>query len=273
MIPVLQVGDRAITNEELIPLLKQYGILPQLLREIIIDSAIANLTLTPEENNQAYKQFYQQNQLSSESDLQEWLQTRGLNREQLDYLATRNIKLEQFKRSTWADKLQSYFLQRKAKLDRVVYALIRVKDICIAQELYFRIQEGEQSFSELAREYSQGPEAQTGGLIGPVELGIPHPALANMLASVQPGQLLPPTTLGDWIVIVKLEKFMPAQLDEEMRQRLLNELFEYWLQTQLKENLQNLQTQSSQPQLELRGFVSSDVPPEVVFSDTSQHNS
>ncbi|ARV58173.1 peptidylprolyl isomerase [Nostocales cyanobacterium HT-58-2] len=269
MIPVLQVGDRAISYDELISLLKQYGMLPQLVREILIDNAITNQTLTQEEHNQAYKQFYQQHQLNSEDDLQTWLQAHGLDREQLEYLATRNIKLENFKRSTWADKLQSYFLQRKAKLDRVVYSLIRVKDICIAQELYFRIQEGEQSFSELAREYSQGPEAQTGGLIGPVELGIPHPALANILASVQPGQLLPPKPLGDWIVIVQLEKFLPAQLDEEMRQRLLNELFEYWLQTELKENLQNVQTQSLQHQVELRGVVSADIPPEVFFSDPS----
>ncbi|MBW4635341.1 MAG: peptidylprolyl isomerase [Iphinoe sp. HA4291-MV1] len=237
MIPVLQVGDRAISNDELIPLLKQYGMLPQLMREIIIDSAIANHTLTAEENTQAYKQFYQQHQLNSEGELQAWLQARGVSREQLDSLATRDIKLENFKRSTWGDKLQSYFLQRKAKLDRVVYSLIRVKDICIAQELYFRIQEGEQSFSELAREYSLGSEAQTGGLIGPVELAIPHPILANMLASIQPGQLLPPTPLGDWIVIVRLEKLLPAQLDEQMQERLLNELFEHWLQTQLKENL------------------------------------
>ena len=270
MIPVLQVGDRAINNNELIPLLKQYGILPQLMREIIVDNAIANHTLTAEENTEAYKQFYQQHQLNSEDDLQAWLQIRGLNREQVDYLATRNIKLENFKRSTWADKLQSYFLQRKAKLDRVVYSLIRVKDICIAQELYFRIQEGEQSFSELAREYSQGPEAQTGGLIGPVELGVPHPVLANMLASVQPGQLLPPTPLGDWIVVVRLEKLLPSQLDEEMRQRLLNELFEHWLQTQLKENLQNIQANSPQLQAEQHGVDSSDVPPQMFYPDKGQ---
>ncbi|NMG06713.1 peptidylprolyl isomerase [Brasilonema sp. UFV-L1] len=269
MIPALQVGDRAISNNELIPLLKQYGILPQLMREVIIDNAIANHALTTDENTQAYKQFYQQHQLKSEEDLQAWLQARGLNREQLDYLATRNIKLENFKRSNWGDKLQSFFLQRKAKLDKVVYSLIRVKDICIAQELYFRIQEGEQSFSELAREYSQGPEAQTGGLIGPVELGVPHPVLANMLASVQPGQLLPPTSLGDWIVVVRLEKQLPAQLDEEMQQRLLNELFENWLQTQLKENLQNLQAESPQNQVERPGDRS-DVPPEVLLSDKSQ---
>ncbi|MBR8833818.1 MAG: peptidylprolyl isomerase [Stigonema ocellatum SAG 48.90 = DSM 106950] len=238
MTSVLQVGDRTITIDEIVPLLKQYGILPQLVREIIIHRSLADFPLTQEETMQAYKQFYEDHKLNAEEDLQEWLKVRGLEREHLDYIATRNIKLERFKKSTWGDKLDSYFLQRKAKLDRVTYSLIRVKDLGIAQELYFRIQEGEQSFSELAREYSQGPEAQTGGIIGPVELGVPHPTLANMLATCQSGQLLPPTSLGEWTVIVRLEKFFPALLDEAIQQRLINELFETWLQTEVKECLQ-----------------------------------
>jgi parvulin-like peptidyl-prolyl isomerase len=250
MSPVLQVGERLIAPHDMIPLLKQYGILPQLVREIIIDSAIANVTLKSEETTEAYKQFYQQQKLNSDADLQAWLEARGLDRQQLDYQVTRNLKLENFKKETWGDKLQPYFAQCKPKLDKVVYSLIRVKDICIAQELYFRIQEGEQSFSDLAREYSQGPESQTGGLLGPVELGVPHPVLAKMLSSMQPGQLLPPTPLGDWIIILRLEKFLPAQLDEATAQRLVNELFENWLQTQLKESLQNVKEEFPQHQAE-----------------------
>ncbi|MBO3462274.1 peptidylprolyl isomerase [Aetokthonos hydrillicola Thurmond2011] len=238
MSKILKVGDRTITCDEMVPLLKQYGLLPQLVREVIIDNALANFQLTQEETMQAYKQFYQEHKLNAEVDLQAWLESRGLERQHLNHLATRNIKLERFKKSTWGENLDSYFIQRKAKLDRVIYSLIRVNDMGLAQELYFRIQEGEQSFSELAREFSEGPEAQTGGTLGPVELGTPHPMLANLLASSQPGQLLPPTRLAEWIVIVRLEKFFPAMLDESIQQRLINELFENWLQNQVKEYLQ-----------------------------------
>ncbi|MDF5723152.1 MAG: peptidylprolyl isomerase [Rhizonema sp. PD37] len=238
MTSVIQVGDRKIVADEIISLLKQYGILPQLVREMIIDHALADFPLTQEETMQAYKQFYQEQKLNAEVELQTWLEARGLERKHLDYLVTRNIKLERFKKATWGDNLDSYFLKRKPHLDKVIYSLIRVSDIGIAQELYFRIQEGEQSFSDLAREYSQGPEAQTGGTLGPVELGIPHPVLANMLASSQSGQLLPPARLGEWFVIVRVEKFLPALLDEAMQQRLINELFENWLQTQVKESFQ-----------------------------------
>jgi parvulin-like peptidyl-prolyl isomerase len=237
MTTLLKVGDRTIHSYEIVPLLKQYGLLPKVVREIIIDNALTNFELTQEETMQAYKQFYQEHKLNAEADLQAWLESRGFERQHLNYLATRNIKLERFKKSTWIDKLDSYFIQRKSKLDRVIYSLIRVDDIGIAQELYFRIQEGEQSFSELAREFSQGSEAQTGGMLGPVELGTPHPILANILSSSQPGQLVPPTRLGEWIIIVRLEKFLPAMLDEPTQQRLINELFEIWLQNQVKEYL------------------------------------
>ena len=37
----------------------------------------------------------------------------------------------------------------------------------------------------------RGQEAQTGGLIGPVELSVPHPALARILSISKPGQLWP----------------------------------------------------------------------------------
>lgn len=54
-----------------------------------------------------------------------------------------------------------------------------------------------------------------------------------MLSRGQPGQLWPPLRLGEWLVIVRLEQLIPAQLNEPMRDRLLNELFEAWLSEQL----------------------------------------
>lgn len=234
---VLQVGDRTITAEEIIPLLAGYQMLPSLLRELIIDQAIASFECTPEEKANSLGQFYQQNQITDETVKSAWLKHHRMTSEQLEALATRGLLIEKFKQATWGHKLESYFLGRKGQLDRVIYSLIRTREAGIAQELYFRIQEGEQSFADLAREYSEGSEAQTGGLIGPVELSVPHAMLAQMLRLSQPGQLLPPTRLEDWFLIIRLEKFIPAQLDAPMRQRLLNECFTTWLSEQLKQHL------------------------------------
>lgn len=243
MTPVVQLDEiwqqaaktlNKISGEDILYALKQYGITPQLVREILIDCCISNIELSQDETFELYKQLYQEQQLNSDEDLQVWLASRKLEHKQLEYIVTRKPKLEKFKRANWANKIESHFIQRKSKLDRVVYSLLRVSDIGLAQELYFRIQEGEQSFPELASEYSQGTEVDTGGLLGPMELATPHPALANLLATSKPGQLLPPTRLEKWFVLVRLEKLIPAKLDEAMEQRMLDELFENWLKSQIQ---------------------------------------
>ena len=237
MTTVLRVGDRTITAEEIIPLLAEYQLLQPLIREIIIDQAIASINCTPEETTQAIQQFCQNKQITEPAVQQAWLKQQGMSLAQLEALATRGLKIEKYKQATWSNKLESYFLSRKIELDRIIYSLIRTKDPGIAQELYFRIQEGENTFADLAKDYSQGPEAQTGGLVGPVELTQPHPALAKMLRLSQPGQLLQPTRLGEWLVILRLEELIPAQLDDAMRQRLLNDCFNNWLKEQVNQHL------------------------------------
>lgn len=243
MTEAIQIGNRTITASELISLLATYQMLPQLQRELIIDEAIEQnshsekvvIECTPEEVAQAKQQFYAEKQFKNEEDIQVWIARQGLTPEQLEVITTRKLKIEKFKQATWGNKLESYFFQSKAKLDKVIYSLLRTQDVGIAQELYFRIQAKENSFADLAREYSLGPEAQTGGLVGPIELNALHPVMVQMLSSSQPGQILPPSRIADWFVILRLEKFIPAQLDEFMKVRLLNELFEAWLQEQQKQ--------------------------------------
>lgn len=246
---ILQVGNRVIQTHEITSLLTRYQLMPQFLRGIITDQAIAQVTCTQEERQNAVQSALNQLQITSQEALNTWLQSQGLTQAELEELAIRPLLLEKFKQVNWGTKVESYFLTRKTTLDQVVYSLIRTKDLGLSQEIFFRVQEGEQSFADLAREYSEGPEAHTGGLLGPVALSQPHPALAKLLSVSQPGQLWPPRTLGEWFVIVRLEKFIPAQLDDAMRRLLIDELFENWMREQLQ-NLGPLKSLWSSPQEE-----------------------
>jgi parvulin-like peptidyl-prolyl isomerase len=233
MTKVIQIGNRTITPSELIFALANYQMLPQLQREFIIDEAIASIDCTPEELAQAQQQFYEEHDFKTEGDIRAWMGYYGLSPTQLGIIITRKLKIRKFKQATWGKKLESYFFQHKGKFDKVIYSLLRTQDMGVAQELYFRISAKEHSFAELARSYSLGPEAQTGGIVGPTEMSTLHPVMVEMLSCTQPGKVLSPTRIGEWFVIVRLEKFMPAQLDEPMKARLLNELFETWLNEQL----------------------------------------
>lgn len=234
---VLEIEGRAFTAEELSLMLGRYQMLPKLAQEILIDRAVEGIVYKEEEKAQVYQQMCQQYQLTSEEKLQNWLNRHGMTKEQLEALALRQLKIEKYKEETWGNKVEAYFLKRKSQLDRVVYSLIRTDKAELAQELYFRIQEGESAFPQLAMEYSQGSEAQTGGLIGPVEVNAPHPRIAQVLSTCKPGQLIPPTRVGEWIVIIRLENFISAKLDDGMRQRMLDEMFRQWLNEQTEKQV------------------------------------
>ncbi|MGY6530142.1 MAG: peptidylprolyl isomerase [Cyanobacterium sp.] len=242
----IEISDYKITEENVFSLLAEKQIVIPLATEIILDGAIAHIECTLEEKNMAYQQFFNQMKIApnDKQQLKVWLERNYLTFEQLEKRVLRGIKLDKFKEETFKPQLESYYLKRKRELDKIIYSLIRTKNVGQAQELFFRIQDDGQDFATLAREFTQGPEAETGGVVGPVELTVPHPQIARLLISAQPGKVLAPVRIGEWVVILRLEKYIPAQLDVNMARRLMDELFNSWLNKEIQ----------SQVKFHLEGF-------------------
>jgi hypothetical protein len=233
--PLNRLCQHTISGAEVIDLLQKYWMLPQLQRELILDEQLASVVCSQEEIFSAYKTFYHKYQINSDADRAAWLERNRCTLGQFEYSVLRTLKLDRFKSEAFSSKVDSYFLQRKAQLDRAIYSLLRVKDPHLAQELFFRIQDGEATFNELVQQYSGGQEIEVGGLVGPQELSVPHPILAAKIRSLQPGQLSAPVQIAEWFVIVRLEKNLPAKLDEAMQMRLTDELYEQWMQERLNQ--------------------------------------
>ncbi|WP_310428425.1 peptidylprolyl isomerase [Chamaesiphon sp. VAR_48_metabat_135_sub] len=233
--PLKRLSQHLISGEEVVELLQQYRLLSQLQRELIIDTELESIECTAEEIFSAYKAFYHHQQINSDEDRATWLERNHFTLSQLERLILRTVKLARFKRETFGSKVDSYFLQRKSQLDRASYSLLRVKDFHLAQELFFRLEAGEATFPELVKQYSQGQEAETGGSIGPHELSVPHPILVQKIRSLKLGQLAPPLQIAEWFVVIRLDKFFSAQLDEKMRERLIEEIYDRWIQNQLNQ--------------------------------------
>jgi hypothetical protein len=195
MTEFVQIGNFQVPQTELVPLLTRYQILPGVLRELAIDRSISEVKCSDEEIVLAIQQFCSLYGLTSNEQVQQWLDFQCLNFQQMEEIAIRDFKIEKFKQETWSNKVESYFLKRKGQLDRAIYSLIRTEDLGIAQEIYFRLIDGEQTFAEIANQYSQGAESQTGGLIGPVELSTPHPVIAKLIATQPLGQICHPIKL------------------------------------------------------------------------------
>jgi len=202
--------------------LARWGLLEQVQRQRRMDVLLRNRPLPGPERLMLFRQDLEQRlDLIDPERRAAWLSRSGLTESDLDVLACRPWQWLMWCRERWGKDLQTLFLQRKAEFDQVTYSFLRLLDGELAQELYLQIKEGEASFSDLATQFSGGPEKRTGGLLGPVPLSTPHPALAKLLQVSKPGQLWPPKQLEGWWVLVRLEKLQPATLDTALQERLL----------------------------------------------------
>ena len=146
--------------------------------------------------------------------------------------------LRLFSEYKFAAGLEDQFLSANGLHDQVIYSVIRVHDPSLAQELWIRVEEGEKSFSELASEFGEGPESSKKGLLGPVPLGsVQPPQLQSILRSLSVGKVTPPTQLGEWIILVRLEQLTKARFDERMRDFLLDKQLNDFLEHRTHELL------------------------------------
>jgi hypothetical protein len=147
------------------------------------------------------------------------------------------VLLQTYKQSQWESALPSRFISRKAELDRVLFSAIQVQDLSLAKELYCRLQEKGQSFAKLAIAHSDSPAAKRGGSIGPISLLQLHPLIQHHLRPLKDQQLSPIFPLDNHYVILRLDRKLSAQFDGEIQQQLLDEMFEEWLQQEVRERI------------------------------------
>ena len=216
-------------SPETLALLRRHNLLKPLVKAEILSKTVETVELSTEQRNQIWNNFKTKNKLDTTELLEIYLKNNGLKEVDLRWQVELPTRFRIYSQEHFLHKAEARFLARKERLDIVVYSLLRLEDRYLARELYLRISGGEANFADLAAKYSQGNEAKTKGIIGPVPLTQAHPALSERLRTSQPGQLLQPFRVDQWWVVMRLERYEAAQFDDNTRQRMAQELFEEWL--------------------------------------------
>ena len=193
-----------------------------------------------DDRQRALEAFMREQQLEGEQALQTFLRLNLLRLEELQEQLVQPLRLQRYVEHHHLPKAEARFLQRKNQLDRVVYSLLRLEDAGLARELYLQINEGESDFSELAARYAEGPERSTRGIVGPVPLMQAHPLLAERLRAATAGVLMEPFRIEKWWLVVRLESFTPASLDQATAQQMARELFDEAVEEQVERRIAQL---------------------------------
>ena len=228
-------------SESTLQELRRHNLLPTLVQRRVVAEAVAMQTLEPATCQQAREQFFRQNGLQDEDAVQAFLAANGLSDDDLNWQIELPLRIRAHCDEHFRHKAEAHFLARKNQLDQVVYSLLRVKDGFLARELYLRLDAGEANFSDLAAEFSEGPEKQTSGIVGPVPLTQAHPALAERLRTSPAGQLMQPFQIESWWLVARLESYTPATFDDNIAGQMAAELFEQWVKEETSLTMRDLQ--------------------------------
>lgn len=225
---------------EVLQLLAQHKLLRLLVTKQLLVETLSTVQVHEEQEQQAINAYYKNHQIDNEQTLKEHLSQEAQTMDDLRWQATLPMRVGNYSTTHFSHNAEQRFLERKEQLDQVIYSLLRLKKRALAFELYLRIAEGEATFAELASDYSEGVEKDTGGSVGPVPLRLAHPRLAEALRTNTPGTLLEPFNIGNWWLVVRVDRYTPVSFDEAMSQRMCSELFQQWLDEQVNQQLQAL---------------------------------
>ena len=212
-------------SKDCIDLLQKNNLMKPLIKAELIKDKLSSIKVKKEEQEAILKLVKEKLGIKDDNDMNKFLESNSMTKIEFEYQALSEKRISEYSEKKFNHKVESHFLNRKPSLDVVIYSLLRVKDPFKARELYLRIIEKETDFGELAKSYSEGIEKKTLGIVGPVPLNQAHPKLINHLKNSKPGEVQTPFNLDNYSLIIRVESFDSAKLDDFMRKKMLQELF------------------------------------------------
>lgn len=215
--------------ESILSSIKAYPLWPTLVREALLDRAISGIEVPEAEAEGLWKSWCARNEVDPEKPLFE-----GLSPLEMKKAALRERRIDLFKEQTFAKLLPEYFRSRKKTLDRVSLEIVQFHHEGVAEEALFRCRGGEQTLEEAAHElaHRDGGEPPV-KKIGPVALSRLSVGLNALVSGSRAGAIRGPRKIGQYHVVVRILEIREAALDDRMRQRLLVELLNQWIEQQM----------------------------------------
>ncbi|MFM7448379.1 MAG: peptidylprolyl isomerase, partial [Leptolyngbyaceae cyanobacterium] len=173
-------------------------------------------------------------QLEKAADTFVWLNQQGINADDWEAGIRDRLLAQKLTEHLFASEISAYFAQNKVNFDQVVLYHFVVPYASLAQELFYEIEEEEISFYEAAHLYDVDEARRLRcGYEGNFSRWHFKPDLAAKIFGAQPRAVLEPVKSEAGYDLYMIENFITAELTNEIRQRILHDLFQEWLDREL----------------------------------------
>jgi parvulin-like peptidyl-prolyl isomerase len=225
-----------LTNEEIIAYLRRSHKIAEIAALAEHDAMILALceqhgiTASEEELQAAGDEFRREHKLLGASATLAWFSQHRITVQ--DWAEGIRVALleKELKNHLFGASVDGHYLSSRKEYRRIALSQILVDDLTEALKIVSRLQEDKAAFCALALEYSKGKQSkEKGGFAGIHFLSRLMPEVAQAITEANEGDVIGPIQTGLGYHIIKIEKWFPAQLSEDVREEILESLFQAWL--------------------------------------------
>ena len=237
----LWLDDQPVSTAEVMAVLRKERKLPELVRNLVLDRTLSQVTLAPEREAELVREFRQQQKLDSDEAFTDFLHKNHITEVLLQETLSRPYRVVQFREDRWGPRANSLYLKHKDRYDRINYRRLQSGNADVMQEVFFRLKDKEDSWETIARQFPGAPANPDARQKAIPAAQIEGPLLAA-LRKAGPGMVLRPLRLNaSTVVVAELESIEASRFDDELRTLILREEFDSWLQEECSKMLNKLQ--------------------------------
>jgi parvulin-like peptidyl-prolyl isomerase len=231
-----------ISDQDLIYEAKIAGKIPALkqgiFRRKVVAEAVqkAGLEPTQSELQQAADRFRLVNQLASAEATNQWLIDRHLSVDDFEYMVTQDLLSDKLAEHLFGSQVEKFFQQNLLDYSGAIIYEVILEDRDLAMEIFYSLQEGDLSFADVAHQYIPVPELRRrGGYIGRVGRKQLNPEVSAAVFGAKPPQLIAPIITAVGVHLIQVEEIITPQLDQQLHQQILTEMYDQWLTEKIGE--------------------------------------
>jgi parvulin-like peptidyl-prolyl isomerase len=202
-------------------------------RDALVLSACEQLdiTVSDEELQAAGDRFRTEHKLLGASETLAWLQQQRITVEDWSDGIRIALLTSKLKEHLFGDAIDADYISNRNDYQRVALSQILVSDLPTALKLANELRVENTSFCALALSNSQGKKSQqNGGFTGISFVSELMPEIVQAITKANVSEIIGPIQTKLGYHIIRIEKWFPVELNESVREQILESFFKSWLQ-------------------------------------------
>jgi parvulin-like peptidyl-prolyl isomerase len=213
------------------------GVVEAIATQKIITEAAkdAGIQVDEEELQQECDQLRLDQKLVKAKDTWIWLKKHYLSFKEFEEFIYNKVLSMKLANHLFSHQVEKFFYEHQLDYITAITYEVIFADRDLALELFYALEEGEISFPEIARLYIQEPELRRAyGYQGLRHRKDFRPEIAAAVFAASAPEILKPIQTSKGVHLIGVDEIIQPQLNEQLHQKIITELFSAWLQQQIE---------------------------------------